>query len=69
VPVPGGKLIDEHVGRSSTGSPAVSVAHMRSPADVPTAGRGVDDRSPVAPDTAERRPVRRQRAPRDGARA
>jgi uncharacterized cupin superfamily protein len=32
VPVPGGKLIDEYVGRSSTGSEAVSVAHMRSPA-------------------------------------
>jgi ethanolamine utilization protein EutQ (cupin superfamily) len=32
VPVPGGKLIDEYVGRASTGSSAVSVAHMRSPA-------------------------------------
>ena len=32
VPVPGGKLIDEYVGRASTGSEAVSVAHMRSPA-------------------------------------
>jgi ethanolamine utilization protein EutQ (cupin superfamily) len=32
VPVPGGKLIDEYVGRASTGSAAVSVAHMRSPA-------------------------------------
>ncbi len=32
VPVPGGKLIDEHVGRASTGTEAVSVAHMRSPA-------------------------------------
>lgn len=31
VPVPGGKLIDEYVGRASTGSQAVSVAHMRSP--------------------------------------
>ena len=32
VPVPGGKLIDEYVGRASTGSEAVSVARMRSPA-------------------------------------
>jgi ethanolamine utilization protein EutQ (cupin superfamily) len=32
VPVPGGKLIDEYVGRASTGSEQVSVAHMRSPA-------------------------------------
>lgn len=32
VPVPGGKLIDEYVGRASTGTTAVSVAHMRSPA-------------------------------------
>ncbi len=31
VPVAGGKLIDEYVGRASTGSQAVSVAHMRSP--------------------------------------
>ena len=32
VPVPGGKQIDEHVGRASTGTEGVSVAHMRSPA-------------------------------------
>ena len=32
VPVPGGKLIDEYVGRAATGSEQVSVAHMRSPA-------------------------------------
>jgi ethanolamine utilization protein EutQ (cupin superfamily) len=32
VPVPGGKLIDEYVGHASTGTPSVSVAHMRSPA-------------------------------------
>ena len=32
VPVPGGKQIDEYVGRASTGSESVSVAHMRSPA-------------------------------------
>jgi ethanolamine utilization protein EutQ (cupin superfamily) len=32
VPVPGGKLIDEYVGRASTGTQALSVAHMRSPA-------------------------------------
>ncbi|GAA4725643.1 hypothetical protein GCM10025782_24740 [Pedococcus ginsenosidimutans] len=33
IPVPGGKVIDEHVGRVNTGSEAVSVAHMRAPAD------------------------------------
>ncbi len=32
VPVPGGKLIDEYVGRASTATEQVSVAHMRSPA-------------------------------------
>lgn len=32
VPVPGGKLIDEYVGRASTNSEGLSVAHMRSPA-------------------------------------
>ena len=32
MPVPGGKLIDEYVGRASTGTQGVSVAHMRSPA-------------------------------------
>ena len=32
VPVPGGKLIDEYVGRASTGTEGLSVAHMRSPA-------------------------------------
>lgn len=32
VPVPGGKQIDEFVGRASTGSESVSVAQMRSPA-------------------------------------
>ena len=32
VPVPGGKLIDEYVGRAATSSPDLSVAHMRSPA-------------------------------------
>ena len=32
VPVPGGKLIDEYVGRASTRSEGLSVAHMRSPA-------------------------------------
>jgi len=33
IPVPGGKVIDEHVGRVNTGSEAVSVAHMKAPAD------------------------------------
>ena len=32
VPVPGGKLIDEYVGRASTRTEGLSVAHMRSPA-------------------------------------
>lgn len=32
VPVPGGKQIDEYVGRASTATSALSVAHMRSPA-------------------------------------
>ena len=32
VPVPGGKLIDEYVGRLASGSTGVSVAHMRAPA-------------------------------------
>ena len=33
IPVPGGKIIDEHVGRVNTGTDAVSIAHMRAPAD------------------------------------
>ncbi len=32
VPVPGGKQIEEFVGRESTGNQGLSVAHMRSPA-------------------------------------
>ncbi|HEY7718106.1 MAG TPA: cupin [Pedococcus sp.] len=32
IPVPGGKVIDEHVGRVTTGTEAVSVAHMKAPA-------------------------------------
>jgi mannose-6-phosphate isomerase-like protein (cupin superfamily) len=32
IPVPGGKVIDEHVGRVATGEQRVSVAHMRAPA-------------------------------------
>ena len=31
VPVPGGKLIDEYVGRVNTGDATVSVAHMVAP--------------------------------------
>ncbi|MGE9809472.1 MULTISPECIES: cupin domain-containing protein [unclassified Janibacter] len=31
IPVPGGKVIDEHVGRVNTGTDAVSVAHMKAP--------------------------------------
>ncbi|NHC43913.1 cupin domain-containing protein [Motilibacter aurantiacus] len=32
IPVPGGKQIDEYVGRVRTGTEQVSVAHMRAPA-------------------------------------
>ena len=32
IPVPGNKKIAEHVGRLNTGTEAVSIAHMRSPA-------------------------------------
>jgi mannose-6-phosphate isomerase-like protein (cupin superfamily) len=32
IPVPGGKIIDEYVGRVTTGTSAVSVAHMIAPA-------------------------------------
>ncbi|KNX37841.1 cupin domain-containing protein [Luteipulveratus halotolerans] len=32
IPVPGGKLIEEHVGLASTGERSVSVAHMVAPA-------------------------------------
>lgn len=31
IPVPGNKIIDEHVGRVSTGSELLSVAHMVAP--------------------------------------
>ena len=33
IPVPGGKIINEHVGLISTGTLAVSVAHMVAPPD------------------------------------
>lgn len=32
IPVPGGKIIDEHVGLASTGEGRVSIAHMIAPA-------------------------------------
>jgi quercetin dioxygenase-like cupin family protein len=32
VPVPGGKVIDEYVGRVNTGEQALSIAHMVAPA-------------------------------------
>ncbi len=32
IPVPGGKVIEEYVGRVTTGAEAVSVAHMVAPA-------------------------------------
>lgn len=32
IPVPGGKQIDEYIGRVATSTSAVSVAHMRAPA-------------------------------------
>src|SRR3712207_1033911 len=31
IPVPGGKTIDEYVGRVNSGTEALSVAHMRAP--------------------------------------
>jgi quercetin dioxygenase-like cupin family protein len=31
IPVPGGKVIDEYVGRASSSTSAVSVAHMKAP--------------------------------------
>lgn len=31
IPVPGGKLIDEHVGRVNSGDEAISIAHMVAP--------------------------------------
>jgi len=31
IPVPGNKIVDEYVGKVNTGTPALSVAHMRSP--------------------------------------
>jgi mannose-6-phosphate isomerase-like protein (cupin superfamily) len=31
IPVPGGKIIDEYVGRANTGEAAISVAHMVAP--------------------------------------
>jgi mannose-6-phosphate isomerase-like protein (cupin superfamily) len=33
IPVPGGKIIDEHVGRVNTGTEQVSIAHMKAPAN------------------------------------
>ena len=33
IPVPGGKVIDEYVGRVNSGEAAVSVAHMNAPAN------------------------------------
>ena len=31
IPVPGGKVVEEYVGRVNSGDSAVSIAHMRSP--------------------------------------
>jgi len=31
IPVPGGKLLDEYIGRVNSGNAEVSIAHMRSP--------------------------------------
>lgn len=31
IPVPGGKIIEEYVGRAKTGGEALSVAHMKAP--------------------------------------
>lgn len=32
IPVPGGKIIDEHIGRVNSEDGRISIAHMRSPA-------------------------------------
>jgi ethanolamine utilization protein EutQ (cupin superfamily) len=32
IPVPGGKLLDEYIGRVNSDDPRLSIAHMRSPA-------------------------------------
>jgi mannose-6-phosphate isomerase-like protein (cupin superfamily) len=32
IPVPGGKFVDEYIGRVNSGDTQVSIAHMRSPA-------------------------------------
>ena len=32
IPVPGGKIIEEHIGAASTSEARVSVAHMTAPA-------------------------------------
>ena len=32
IPVPGNKLLDEYIGKVTTGDAGISVAHMRSPA-------------------------------------
>ncbi|HVT91195.1 MAG TPA: hypothetical protein VHD76_00010 [Bryobacteraceae bacterium] len=31
IPVPGGKILDEHIGRVNSGDAGVSIAHMQSP--------------------------------------
>ena len=41
IPVPGGKVIDEYVGRVSSSTPEVSVAHMRAPAGWGNAAMGM----------------------------
>lgn len=33
IPVPGGKIIDEHIGAASTGEKRLSVAHMQAPGE------------------------------------
>ena len=45
IPVPGGKVIDEYVGRVTSGTSAVSVAHMKAPAgwDEPAQTPGFDE--------------------------
>ncbi|MBB6550129.1 MULTISPECIES: hypothetical protein [Nonomuraea] len=31
IPVPGGKIINEHIGQVNTGDEAISIAHMIAP--------------------------------------
>ena len=42
IPVPGGKILDEHVGRVNSKTSEVSIAHMRSPSGWTEPGQAPD---------------------------